>query len=133
MGIIGRIRSVKVRFDWKRKNKHNRTKFVCPADINRICVGNYTYGPLTVLNASNEYRLDIGHFCSIAQEVTFAVCVDHPTNRISTYLFKVMCVGLQPYEAISKGDVMVEDDIWIGHGATILSGVHIGQGAVVAT
>ena len=35
-------------------------------------------------------------------------------------------------EAISKGDIIVDDDVWIGYGATILSGVHIGQGAVVA-
>ncbi len=26
---------------------------------------------------------------------------------------------------------MVDDDVWIGYGATILSGVHIGQGAIV--
>ena len=35
-------------------------------------------------------------------------------------------------EAISKGDIIVDDDVWIGYGATILSGVHIGQGAVIA-
>ena len=34
-------------------------------------------------------------------------------------------------EAISKGDITI-DDVWIGFRATILSGVHIGQGAVVA-
>ena len=27
---------------------------------------------------------------------------------------------------------MVDNDVWIGYGATILSGVHIGQGAVIA-
>ena len=32
----------------------------------------------------------------------------------------------------SKGDIIVADDVWIGYGATIMSGVHIGQGAVVA-
>ncbi|WP_417171784.1 DapH/DapD/GlmU-related protein, partial [Alistipes putredinis] len=28
--------------------------------------------------------------------------------------------------------ILVEDDVWIGHGATILAGVRIGQGAIVA-
>ena len=35
-------------------------------------------------------------------------------------------------EAFSKGNIVVEDDVWIGYGATILSGVHIGRGAVIA-
>ena len=34
--------------------------------------------------------------------------------------------------SLSKGDIKVDDDVWIGYGATILSGVHIGQGVVVA-
>ena len=35
-------------------------------------------------------------------------------------------------ERFSKGNIEVDDDVWIGYGATIMSGVHIGQGAVVA-
>ena len=35
-------------------------------------------------------------------------------------------------EGTSKGDIIVADDVWIGYRATILSGVHIGQGAVIA-
>ncbi|MGN9105593.1 DapH/DapD/GlmU-related protein [Oliverpabstia intestinalis] len=35
-------------------------------------------------------------------------------------------------ESFAKGDIRVDDDVWIGYGASIMSGVHIGQGAVVA-
>lgn len=35
-------------------------------------------------------------------------------------------------EEFSKGNIEADDDVWIGYGATIMSGVHIGQGAVVA-
>ena len=35
-------------------------------------------------------------------------------------------------ERFSKGNIEVDDDVWIGYGATIMSGAHIGQGAVVA-
>ena len=30
-------------------------------------------------------------------------------------------------EEKGKGDIIIEDDVWIGYGATILSGVNIGQ------
>jgi len=33
--------------------------------------------------------------------------------------------------SISKGGVKIEDDVWIGAGATILDGVSIGKGAIV--
>ena len=36
------------------------------------------------------------------------------------------------FEAISKGNIIVDDDVWIGYGVTIMSGIHIGQGAVIA-
>lgn len=38
----------------------------------------------------------------------------------------------QKAEACTKGDIIVDDDVWIGERATIMSGVHIGQGAVIA-
>ena len=36
------------------------------------------------------------------------------------------------YETNTKGDIIVEDDVWIGIHAIILSGVHIGRGAIIA-
>lgn len=33
---------------------------------------------------------------------------------------------------VSKGPVIIEDNVWIGDKATILSGVHVGKGAVIA-
>lgn len=32
----------------------------------------------------------------------------------------------------SKGDIVIHDDVWIGYGAIITSGLEIGQGAVIA-
>ena len=67
----------------------------------------------------------------VAQEVMFVLDADHYVDTISTFPFKVKIMGL-PIEGISKGDIIVEDDVWIGYRSTILSGVRIGQGAVVA-
>jgi acetyltransferase-like isoleucine patch superfamily enzyme len=32
----------------------------------------------------------------------------------------------------SKGDIVMEDDVWLGTGVKVLEGVHIGRGAIVA-
>lgn len=136
MNIIQRYqrknRILALRKAWRDANSHNSTRIEGEPDISKITVGNYSYGSIYVLNSSDRYTLEIGHFCSIADGVTFALCADHPTNTISTFPFKVMCLGNHPFEAISKGNIVVGDDVWIGHGATVLSGVHIGQGAIVA-
>ena len=75
-------------------------------------------------------KVVIGNYCSIAPDVTFIPHLDLYTNHISTYPFKVYIKG-ERFEATSKGDIIIDDDVWIGYGATILSGVHIGQGAVI--
>ena len=33
---------------------------------------------------------------------------------------------------LAKGDIVINDDVWIGYNALIMSGVEIGQGAVIA-
>lgn len=75
--------------------------------------------------------LKIGSYCSIAEGVRFLLAGEHQLHSISTYPFKVKVFG-EAYEAGSKGDIIVRDDVWIGQSAVICSGVTIGQGAVVA-
>ena len=52
-------------------------------------------------------------------------------NTISTYPFKEKNFGAVN-EALSKGDIIIGDDVWFGTNALICSGVKIGQGAVIA-
>lgn len=115
---------------WRRLNSHNYTSVSRKFPIHCVEVGQYTYGNLAVYNDVEEVKLKIGSFCSIASDVTFLLGIDHNTKLISTFPFNAIFDG--EYEAISKGDIIIDDDVWIGYGATILSGVHIGQGAVVA-
>lgn len=131
--IRERVRRILYGRAWRKRNPHNTTIAYAdmPFDFDAVSVGNYTYGMLKVLNHSTNERLKIGHFCSIAPEVVFILNADHYTNNISTFPFKVKCLG-ERFEATSKGDIIVEDDVWLGYGAIILSGVKIGQGAIVA-
>lgn len=117
---------------WRRKNPHNYTKIEYATNLDLIYVGNFTYGDLNVVNEGVEHKLIIGHFCSIAPNVKFIVQGDHPVNYVSTFPFRAKCLGSDTCEALSKGNIIVEDDVWIGSSVVILSGVTIGQGAVIA-
>lgn len=100
--------------------------------IDCVQVGKMTYGPLEVhtWGASNE-KLEIGHYCSIAEGVKFILGGNHYYHTFSTYPFKVM-VMKEEKEAWSKGPIVIGNDVWIGMDSMILSGVTIGQGAVIA-
>ena len=136
MGIISylkqKVTNKRIRKEWRNLNKHNDTMLINTRSASNIRVGNFTYGSVNSYNENLDYTLKIGNFCSIAPEVVFLLAVDHNLDTISTFPFKVKCLQSIPKEAISKGDIVIDDDVWIGYGAMILSGVHIGQGAVIA-
>lgn len=117
---------------WKVKNPHNDTWIVNNFDINLVEVGNNSYGELKVVNFGKGGHLKIGHYVSIAQECAFMLNAEHSINHLSTYPFKVKVLNEKMPEAFSKGDIIIEDDVWIGYRSIIMSGVHIGQGAVIA-
>ena len=117
---------------WRRKNQHNGTFPVNRFPIECVTVGNESYGELNVVTFANNTKLRIGHYVSISQEVKFMLDVEHYTDHISTFPFKVKVLKECRYEAFSKGDIVIDDDVWIGYGSIIMSGVHIGQGAIVA-
>ena len=129
--LIDRFNLILFRKRWRNNNRVNTTIALNIFDINSVFVGKHTYGGIEVLNYNNYYKLTIGNYCSIATDVMFILDADHYTNHISTFPFKVKVLGEQ-FEGVSKGNIIVDDDVWIGYGATIMSGVHIGQGAVVA-
>lgn len=116
---------------WRKLNPHNFTNAEDLFDPTLVDVGDYTYGGLRVLTYNKDSKLKIGQYCSIAQEVMFVLSADHYTHHISTYPYKVWLIGEQQ-EGVSKGNIIVEDDVWIGYRSTIMSGVHIGQGAIIA-
>jgi acetyltransferase-like isoleucine patch superfamily enzyme len=117
---------------WNKHNPHNCTipMRVFPKEV--VNVGNNSYGELNIITYNNKTHLNIGNFVSIAENVSFLLDVEHHIDCVSTYPFMEKIIDSNRIEAFSKGDIIVDDDVWIGYGATILSGVHIGQGAVIA-
>lgn len=126
-----KIKFFLMKIKWRLKNRNNYTypKHLC--DINIIDIGDYTYGGIDAesFGCINSH-LTIGRFCSIAQNVRFILDGEHYYKTISTYPFKVRLLG-ENVEAICKGTIIVGDDVWIGERAIILSGVTIGQGAII--
>ncbi len=133
LGVVKRCYSLySFKRKWRLRNSHNSTNAVHAFFIDNVQVGNYTYGGIDVLTYNRENKLTIGHFCSIAPGVKFILSADHYTDHVSTFPFKAKIIGSELLEGISKGNIVVEDDVWLGMNSIILSGVHIGQGAIVA-
>lgn len=77
----------------------------------------------------------VGNYTSIADECTFFIDGNHRFDHASSFPFYELglCVSdSRNKNGWGKGAPTVGNDVWIGYGATILSGVHIGDGSVVA-
>ncbi|MFC5667903.1 CatB-related O-acetyltransferase [Kitasatospora misakiensis] len=90
----------------------------------------YHYGP---------ERLVIGKYCALGTGVRFIMNgANHRTDGPSTYPFPIMggswaaCFDLLT-DLPNRGDTVVGNDVWLGHGVTVMPGIHIGHGAIVAT
>lgn len=130
---IKRILGYRFKKKWKKKNTENFTtvgKYTF--DTSKVLVGKGTYGELNVLQFETTCsKLIIGNYCSIAPEVVFMTDGEHSYKNISTYPFATRYFN-KSIDTLSKGDIIIGDDVWIGYGALIMSGVNIGQGAVIA-
>ena len=90
-----------------------------------------SYGTPTVHDWSDGSKLKMGKYCSIASGVHIFLGGDHRMDWITTYPFPQWGVAPADHRR-TKGDVVIGNDVWIGMGATILSGVTVGDGAVIA-
>lgn len=126
------IRLNKMKRKWRRENQHNDTQLMSMVNMENIIVGKGSYGELNVVSFNWKHMLILGNYVSIAQKTTFLLDAEHYKYHISTFPFKVKMLEIEKMESFGKGDIIVDDDVWIGYGCTIMSGVHIFQGAIVA-
>lgn len=124
----------KFRRDWRKYNKHNNTVAGSAFPVECVSVGKHSYGMLQIqaYGDCNE-QLHIGSFVSIAPQVTFLLGGNHQIDTITSFpVYSVF--NRQQYEpdAQSKGPIVIGDEVWIGMGAIIMSGVTVQKGAVIA-
>lgn len=88
----------------------------------------------------NGDKLIIGKFCSIACGAKFLFTSgNHSLKSLSNYTFPVF---YEEWELDSskicdawdnKGNIVIGNDVWVGYEAVIMSGVKIGNGAIIGT
>ena len=88
----------------------------------------------------NHEKLIIGKFCSIACGARFLfTSANHTLASLSTYPFPIFYEewDLDKAQITSawdrKGDIVIGNDVWIGYEAVLLSGIHIGDGAIIGS
>ncbi len=86
------------------------------------------------MHYGENVQLTIGKFCSIADNVKIFLGGNHRIDWVSTYPFNVIFEAGENIKGHpqSAGDIVIGNDVWIGEAAMILSGIKIGNGAVVA-
>lgn len=112
---------------------HNNVSVCDVLPIDHVSVGKGSYGVLQIAsyNPDVEY-ISIGNYVSIAKNVLFMGGGNHSIHTLTTYPLSTLLCGVQDgRDAQSKGTTVVEDEVWIGLDALILSGVRIGKGAII--
>lgn len=104
--------------------------------------GTTFYAPNEIIIGSNVY---IGKYCSMETDMIIGnnVLIANHCGFIGRYDHDYSCKGVpimfspwigdKNYNFNGKGlKIIVEDDVWIGFGTIVLSGVKVGKGSIIA-
>lgn len=135
---------IKKKYELYKKEEHKRliykkygslTKYYVNTEY--IRVGDYTYGIPNIVNYTDKpYKISIGNFCSISNNLEIIIGGQHNYKNISSYSFLPQVQEIFPdiqHPDKPIKNVVIGNDVWIGRNVTILQGVTIGDGAVIGT
>ena len=117
-----------------------------------IQIGKYSYGisdsnvvwdseAWTYSNTKIQPKLIVGKYTSIGAYAKFFLGGNHRYDWLTTYPFHVKSIHNNTFDALSdtvkgypctNGDIEIGNDVWFGENVTVMSGVRIGDGAVIA-
>ena len=129
MNLLSILRKIRYAYYDRRANRFTRDH----PRYAKYQIGEYTYGFPEVFDWNEGTTLKIGKFCSIAKGVKIYLGGNHRIDWITTYPFGAFFEEAKNIQGhpTSKGDVIIENDVWIGGDAIILSGVKLSNGSVV--
>lgn len=96
-----------------------------------VFTGPITVGYGTTISANCYFigPIEIGHYTQIGASVGM-MAKNHPTSLLATYVNSNLFQGrLNDHQEVNK--IVIGHDVWIGYGSAILSGVQVGNGAVI--
>ena len=99
----------------------------------KVYIDKYSYGSCFDVTFNNGGTVRIGRYCSFGTDIHY-FGADHPIDHavMSAYFYNRAFGGLDVKD-VERYDLEIGNDVWIGHGAVIVSACHhIGNGAVVA-
>lgn len=79
------------------------------------------------------HNLQIGKYCSLADKIKFMIGLNHDYKNVATGACSFLEDVKLPCTLKQKNQIIIQNDVWVGSGATIMSGVTIHNGAVVAS
>lgn len=110
-------------------------------------IGPYTYCWNTTIDNGIEFEADKEHLCyslhignynSIGNGLTLVFGRNHNFKKITTGALDLMLYGKNDHghdgnsSFNQKGSIIIQNDVWIGENVTIMAGVIVGNGAVIA-
>lgn len=104
-----------------------------------ITYGAHTIGIIRGEPSTGQQKIIVGKYCSIAGKVLVFTEPSHNTDFISTYAFHHKASKVQAVHPpittdkpfLHRGELVIGNDVWLGWGVRLFTGLTIGDGAVV--
>ena len=100
--------------------------------------GTYFDRSINIISWSNQYKVNVGKYNSIGRDCNFFLHANHRPDWITTSSTLLGSVSKEIEDMHFRlghpscnGDIIIENDVWVGAKATIMSGVTIHNGAVI--
>ena len=100
--------------------------------------GTYFDRNVNIISWSDDYKIHIGKYCSIGRDCNFFLHANHRPDWITTssqlwgpVTPEIAQLHMSMGHPSCKGDIVVENDVWIGAKSTIMSGVKVHNGSIV--
>ena len=100
--------------------------------------GTYYDRNVNIISWSDRYFVRLGKYNSVGRDCNFFLHANHRPDWITTtsqlwgpVSYNIANLHMDMGHPSCKGDIIIENDVWIGAKSTIMSGVKIGNGAVV--
>lgn len=90
--------------------------------------------PVTMYLNKYVHNFHIGKYCSLANDLKFVINLDHDYLKVNSGFLDsniLSYLNSCDFKIRKKGQIIIQNDVWIGRGATILSGVTIHNGSVI--